>query len=73
MVTIRAANFRVVGIDMTGVFIGRILRVITKPAIILPQASRLIGLTVAGSFSLIGERGLNRGFPIHTKYTTRRL
>lgn len=39
----------------------------------LPQASRLIGLITAGLFSLIGERGLNRGWPIVTKKTTRRL
>lgn len=49
------------------------LEVISSPAIMLPQANRLIGLITAGLFSLIGDRGLNRGKPIETKNTTRRL
>ena len=73
MVTIRAASFSTGGIDITGVFRGRILEVIKRPAIMLPQASRLIGLITAGLFSLIGERELNRGCPMDTKNTTRRL
>ena len=71
--TISAANFRRGGIDITGVFRGRILEVINKPAMMLPQASRLMGLITAGLFSLIGDSELNRGCPIETKKITRRL
>ena len=73
IVTIRAANFSRGGIDIIGVFKGVILEVISRPAIMLPQASRLIGLITAGLFSLMGERALNRGCPMDTKNTTRRL
>lgn len=72
-VTIRAASFRSGGMDMMGVFIGIVFAVMIKPAMMLPQASRLIGLITAGLFSLIGERALNRGWPMDTKNTTRRL
>lgn len=44
-----------------------------KPAIMLPQASRLIGLVISGLLSLIGESDENRGEPMVTKYTTRKL
>lgn len=40
-----------------GVFMGTMLEVIRRPAMMLPQASRLIGLITAGLFSLIGENG----------------
>jgi len=73
MVTARAASFRRGGMDMTGVFRGTILEVINNPAMMLPQASRLMGLMTAGLFSLIGESELNRGWPMATKKTTRRL
>lgn len=73
MVTARAAILRRRGMDMTGVFRGRMLEVIIRPEIMLPQARRLMGLITVGLFSLIGERGLNRGCPIETKNTTRRL
>lgn len=73
MVTIRAASFREGGIVMMGVLDGRKLEVIRRPAIILPQARRLIGLRAAGSFSLIGAKGRNRGVPMVTKNTTRKL
>lgn len=71
--TARAVSLSTGGMDITGVFSGRMLEVISRPAITLPQASRLIGLITVGLFSLIGERGLNRGRPIDTKKTTRRL
>lgn len=61
------------GIDITGVFVGKMFDVISRPATILPQASRLIGLITARLFSLIGDKALNRGWPIDTKNTTRRL
>lgn len=72
-VTTRAAILSKRGIDMTGVFRGVIFEVINRPAMILPQAKRLIGLITAGLFSLMGDKGLNRGWPIDTKNTTRRL
>lgn len=73
IVTVRAASLSKGGMDMTGVFRGRMFEVIRRPATMLPQASRLIGLITAGLFSLIGDRELNRGWPIETKKTTRRL
>ena len=73
IVTMRAASFSMKGIDITGVFIGIMLVVISSPAMILPQASRLIGLITAVLFSLIGDSELNRGWPMETKNTTRRL
>lgn len=72
-VTIRAASFKIGGIVITGTFVGRKFVVISRPAIMLPQASRLIGLITAGLFSLIGEKALNRGWRMDTKKTTRRL
>lgn len=72
-VTIRAAPLRRSGMDITGVFRGVMLEVIRRPAIILPQARRLMGLITVELFSLIGERGLKRGWPIETKKITRRL
>ena len=59
--TPRAANFSRGGMDITGVLMGRMFEVIRRPAMMLPQASRLIGLITVGLFSLIGERELNRG------------
>lgn len=73
MVTARAASFRSGGMVITGVFNGRMFEVIRRPAMMLPQASRLIGLMTAVLFSLMGEKALNRGWPIETKNTTRRL
>lgn len=72
-VTARAASFRRGGIDITGVLRGVMFEVIIRPAIMLPQANRLMGLITAGLFSLIGESGLNRGWPMDTKKTTRKL
>lgn len=73
MVTNKAASFSSRGIVIIGVFEGRRLEVIRNPAIMLPQASRLIGLMTAELFSLMGGRALKRGWPIETKKTTRRL
>lgn len=67
IVTTRAASFKCGGIVITGVFSGTIFAVIKRPATMLPQANRLRGLMTAGLFSLIGERGANRGVPIETK------
>lgn len=71
--TSRAANLRNKGIDIIGVFVGRRFNVIIKPATMLPQARRLIGLRACGLFSLIGDNEENRGLPMQTKKTTRRL
>lgn len=73
IVTARAASLRRGGMVITGVLVGRTFEVRIRPATMLPQASRLIGLITAGSFSLMGERGRNRGVPIVTKNTTRKL
>lgn len=73
IVTTRAATFKIAGIVITGAFMGRKFCVITSPAMMLPQASRLIELMTSGLFSLIGARGRNRGVPIITKYTNRKL
>lgn len=73
IVTSRAASLSKGGMDITGVLRGVIEEVMIRPAIILPHASRLMGLITVGLFSLIGERDANRGCPMETKYTTRRL
>lgn len=67
MVTARAASLRSGGMLITGVFKGIIEEVIIKPAIMLPQASRLIGFRTAGLFSLMGESDEKRGCPMDTK------
>lgn len=72
-VTIRAVSFSKGGMDIIGVFMGRMLDVISRPAIMLPQASRLIGLITVGLFSLIGDKALNRGWPMETKKIIRKL
>lgn len=72
-VTARAASFRLAGMVITGVLRGKMLEVIRRPAMMLPQASRLMGLITAGLFSLMGERGLKRGWPMETRKTIRRL
>lgn len=66
-VTARAASLRRGGIVRMGVLIGRRFEVINNPVKILPQASRLMGLIRAESFSLIGARGRHRGCPKETK------
>lgn len=73
MVTRRAASFKWVGMVITGVLDGRKFEVIRSPAMMLPQASRLIGLITDGLFSLIGAVVVKRGCPIETKKMTRRL
>lgn len=41
--TNKAVTLRAIGMVMIGVFIGRKLHVMMRPAIILPQASRFTG------------------------------
>ena len=67
IVTVRAASLSIGGMDIIGVLIGIMFEVINRPAMMLPHANRLIGLITSGLFSLMGERGLNRGCPIDTK------
>lgn len=73
MVTISAASFKDVGIVMMGVFDGRKFEVRIRPAIMLPHARRPMGAMTALLFSLMGDRGRNRGEPMVTKKITRRL
>lgn len=73
IVTKRAEILSTRGIERIGVFRGREYEVITRPARMLPQASRFRGLMTVGLFSLIGDRGVNRGCPMDTKNTSRRL
>lgn len=63
----RAASLSRGGIVITGVFRGVMEEVMRRPATMLPQASRLIGLMTVGLFSLIGDNEENRGWPIDTK------
>jgi len=73
IVTRRAASLSRGGIDIIGVFKGVILEVIKRPATMLPQAKRLIGLITAELFSLIGEKARKRGRPPATNSASRRL
>lgn len=59
--TRRALNFRVRGIVMIGVLVGRTYEVIRNPAMMLPQASRFNGLITRGLFSSMGEIAGKRG------------
>lgn len=71
--TARAANFSSEGIVSTGVLVRFVFSIIKRPPKMLPQAKRIRGRITAGLFSLIGERGRNRGVPMETKKMTRRL
>lgn len=73
IVTASAAIFIEGGMVMIGVLDGRKFEVMSRPAIMLPQARRSMGAVTAGWFSLIGDSGVNRGEPMVTKNTTRRL
>ena len=54
VVTIMAAVFVIVGMVIGGVFMGRMRDEISKPAMILPKASRMSGRIAEGVFSLMG-------------------
>lgn len=73
MVTISALSFSAVGIVIMGVFFGVKFEVIISPVMMLPHASRLMGLMIVRLFSLIGEKGRNRGCPIEAKKIIRKL
>lgn len=67
IVTARAASLSEGGMDITGVLRGTMLKVIHKPARILPHASRLRGLITWGYTSSIGEIAMERGLAMATK------
>lgn len=73
IVTIKAAILRGRGIVITGALCGKKFKVIIRPAMILPQARRSIGIIIIGLFSLMGDKVEKRGDPIVTKKITRRL
>lgn len=73
IVTKSAANLAIKVIVRIGVLSGVTFKLMIKPAMMLPQARRLIGLIIKGLFSLIGLSGLNRGCFIDTKKIIRRL
>jgi len=60
-VTARALSFNVGCIVITGVFRGSIFEVIRRPAMMLPQARRLMGLMAAGFRSVGGRSVAKRG------------
>lgn len=66
-VTNRALSLREGGIVIMGVFVGKKFDVIISPAMMLPHASRLIGFSTVGVFSLMGMNVIDRGFPIEAK------
>lgn len=72
-VTESALSLRRGGIDIVGVCEGRRLDVSKRPAITLPQASRLRGLEEKGLFSLIGGRARKRGWLVETREVRRML
>lgn len=67
MVTSKALSLREVGIVRIGVFVGKKFDVIMTPAMMLPQASRLIGFITIWLFSFVGTIGVERGCPIRAK------
>lgn len=73
MVTIRAESFITGVITITGVLDGSMFAVISNPAKILPQASRLIGFITCVGVSSIGERGAIRVLFKDTKKISRML
>lgn len=72
IVTITALSFIWWGIVMIWVFAGSRFDEISSPAIMLPQARRLIGL-IAVSGSVVGVIVAYRGCPIRAKKIIRKL
>lgn len=71
IVTMMAAVFVIVGIVIGGVFMGMMKDVISRPAMMLPRARRIIGLVIVGSFSFIGVVGGIRVNPVWTSSVMR--
>lgn len=68
-----AAVFVMSGMVIGGVFVGRMRDEISRPAMMLPKASRMIGKIAEGVFSLIGEVAMVRLYPVWTNRVMRRL
>jgi len=68
----RADTLRAGGIVRVWVFSGSRTIVITSPAVMLPQARRLIGAIIAGLDSLRGAKERVRGWSEKTKITRRK-
>lgn len=71
--TARAAVFKYRGIVMIIGEEGIMIWLINSPAIMLPIAKRLIGLTIVGLFSLEQMTGLYRGCFMDAKKIIRKL
>lgn len=67
IVIIIAVVFKYHGMVMVWIVIGGILYEIKNPAIMLPNARRLMGFINLGLFSLMMISGGNRGLVIDTK------
>ena len=68
----RADVLRAGGIVRVGVFSGRSVVEMTKPAMMLPHARRLMGAITAGLDSLMGDNGRARGWSVNTRITKRK-
>lgn len=64
VVTMIAAVFVTGGMVIGGVFVGRIRDEISRPAMMLPKANRMIGRMAEGAFSLIGVIVMVRLYPV---------
>lgn len=73
VVTMMAAVFVSVGIVIGGVFVGKMKDVMSRPAIMLPRARRVIGLMIAWSFSFTGAVVGIRVNPVWTSNVMRRV
>lgn len=73
VVTRSAISFKVIGIVRICVFIGMVQLITNIPAIMLPQASRVMGPIMRGLFSLIGGIVEDRGVFIDEKKIIRKL
>lgn len=72
-VMVMAAVFMVVGIVVGGVFVGVVKDVMSRPARMLPRASRVMGFVIVGLFSFMGVIEGRRGNPVWTSRVMRRL
>lgn len=73
IVTMIAAVFMGIGIVIGGVFVGVMKDVMSRPAIMLPKARRVIGLMIAWSFSFIGTVVAIRVNPVWTSSVIRKV
>lgn len=73
VVTMMAAVFVMAGMVIGGVFVGRVRDEISKPAMMLPKASRMIGRMAEDVFSLMGVIVGDRVWPVWTNRVMRRL